>query len=201
MGTRDTRVDAYIAKAPAFAQPILEHLRDVVHGACPEVEETLKWGMPHFLHNGMLCGMSAFKAHCAFGFWKHALVILEKSRSGGGGMGHFGRITSIADLPSKRVLEGYVRTAMKLNEKGVKNPARAPRKPKAPATVPPDFRRALAARDGAKARFQELSPSRRREYVEWVTEAKRDETRARRIETAVEWIGEGKSLNWRYEKR
>jgi hypothetical protein len=201
MGARDERVDAYIAKAPAFAQPILAHLRGVVHAACPEAEETIKWGMPHFLHHdGILCGMAAFKAHCSFWFWKPAGVVPARADSGDEGMGQFGRITKITDLPSKRALTSYIRAAMKQNEERTAKPVRRVRTPKPPARVPADFQSALAARD-TTAKFGALSPSSRREYVEWITGAKRSETRERRIRTAVEWIAEGKTLNWRYEKR
>ena len=198
MPTLDPRIDAYIAAAPAFAQPILTHLRDVIHAACPEVEETMKWSRPHFLYHGMLCGMSAFKAHCAMGFWKGSLLfpdMVEKES-----MGHFGRIASVKDLPSKKVIAGYVKQAMKLNEEGVPNPARVP--PKAPRalTVPPYFLDALARNKAALATFNGGSTSFKREYVDWLEEAKAEATRLRRMEQAVEWLTEGKARNWKYEK-
>ena len=200
MGTRDPRVDRYIADSPEFARPILTHLREVVHGACPEVVETMKWSRPHFEYNGLLCGMSAFKAHCAFGFWKGSLIFGK----GGGvedAMGQFGRITSVKDLPPKKVLAGYVRKAMELNDAGTtafpKKPAREPR-PELP--VPDDLAAALGKNRKARATFEGLSPSHRREYVEWITEAKREETRRQRLATTVEWLAEGKARNWKYAR-
>ena len=200
MGKRDQRVDAYIAKSADFARPILTHIREVVHDACPEVEETMKWSFPHFMYEGMLCSMASFKEHCAFGFWKGGLIIDKSGRSVEQAMGQFGRLTSVADLPSKKVLSGYIKEAMRLNEEGVKTPARARTKPKKELAVPADVAAALKKNRKAAATFDGLSPSHRREYVEWITEAKTDETRARRLETALEWMAEGKSRNWKYVK-
>ncbi|HUF28556.1 MAG TPA: DUF1801 domain-containing protein [Gemmatimonadaceae bacterium] len=126
MGTKDPRVDEYIDSSADFARPILTHLREIVHSACPECEETIKWGFPHFTHHGMLCSMASFKEHCAFGFWKGSLIVEPDGGSSTRAMGQFGRITSVGDLPTKKVLTGYIRQAMKLNEKGVKVPARQP---------------------------------------------------------------------------
>lgn len=199
MGTRDPRVDAYIAKSADFAKPILTHLRDIVHDACPEVEETMKWSMPFFMYQGLLCNMASFKEHCSFGFWKGALVVDE---SADGAMGQFGRITAVSELPSKKVLTGYIRKAMQLNETGVTSPARAKAKPaaKKAAAVPDDLARALKKNAKARATFERFSPSQRREYIDWIVEAKREETRQRRLETAIEWLAEGKQRNWKYMK-
>ena len=200
MGTRDPRVDAYIARSAEFARPILTHLRDIVHSACPEVEETLKWNAPHFLYHGMLAGMSAFKAHCAFGFWRGSLVT-----GGDGGietqaMGQFGRITSLRDLPPKREIAGYVKKAMQLNEAGVKaRPRKHPPRPELP--VPAELTAALRKHPKARATFEAFSPSHQREYVEWIAEARTDETRKRRLASALEWMTEGKSRNWKYLSR
>lgn len=199
MPTTDPRVDAYIAKSADFAQPILEHLRAVVHAACPEVEETMKWSFPHFMYKGMMCSMASFKAHCAFGFWKAELLMAddEVKREA---MGHFGRITSVKDLPSKKVLAGYIKQAMKLNDDGVAAPARA--KPATPRAleIPDDLSAALDAVPAARRHFDAFSPSKQRDYAEWLTEAKTETTRARRREQAIAWIAEGKSRNWKYEK-
>ncbi|NVM77397.1 uncharacterized protein YdeI (YjbR/CyaY-like superfamily) [Duganella sp. SG902] len=199
MPTTDPRVDAYIAKSADFAQPILEHLRAVVHAACPEVEETMKWSFPHFMYKGMMCSMASFKAHCAFGFWKAELLMAddEVKREA---MGHFGRITSVKDLPSKKVLAGYIKQAMKLNDDGVAAPARA--KPATPRAleIPDDLSAALDAVPAARRHFDAFSPSKQRDYAEWLTEAKTEATRARRREQAIAWIAEGKSRNWKYEK-
>lgn len=194
---KDPRIDAYIASKPDFARPILEHLRAAVHQACPDAEETLKWSMPAFLYKGeILCGMAAFKAHAAFNFWRGSLVTGETERRTRA-MGQFGRLTSLEDLPEPGDLDALIRRAMALTDAGVK-PART-RTAKAPPTVPEDFRSALDASPGSAAIFDGFSPSCQREYVEWVTEAKRAETRARRIAQAVEWIAEGKKRNWKYE--
>ena len=200
MPNRDPRVDAYIARAPDFARPVLEHLRAVVHEACPDVQETIKWGMPSFDHHGIMAGMAAFKAHATFGFWKSSLILDDAGRSAEAAMGQFGRITSVADLPPKRVLAGYVKQAAKLNEAGVKSPNRAVRKARPEALPSPEFAAALARNRKARAGFDSVSPSHRREYVEWIAEAKRDETRAKRIATAVAQLAEGKALHWRYER-
>lgn len=198
MGTRDPRIDAYIDRAAPFAQPILKRLRGVIHKACPRVEETIKWSAPHFMYEGMLCGMAAFKQHCAFGFWKGGLIVDAGGAKAKAAMGQFGRIEILADLPSDKLLAGYVKQAMKLNEAGVPSPTRANRKPKPPVKVPADLQKALRKHGKARATFRAFSPSNRREYVEWITEAKTVETRQRRLDTAVEWMAEGKVRNWKY---
>jgi len=195
MATTDPRVDAYIAKSAEFARPILKHLRAAVHAASPEIEETLKWSMPHFMYKGMLCGMAAFKQHCAFGFWKGKLIADLSDEA----MGQFGCITKVSDLPPKRALTAYVKKAMALNDAGVKSPTRIKSaKAKAPMKVPDDLAAALKKNKKARATFEGFSPSHRREYVEWITEAKREETRAKRLATTLEWLAEGKSRNWKY---
>lgn len=200
MGTKDPRIDAYIAKAPDFAKPILTHIRAEVHGACPDVEETLKWSSPHFLYKGeMMCGMAAFKQHCAMGFWKGSLVVGGKENKNAEAAGQMGRLTSVKDLPSKSALKGYIRKAMELNDTGVKAP-RMKGPPKKPLPTPPDLTKALKANKKALATFEAFSPSHRREYIEWLIEAKTEETRSRRLETAVEWMAEGKSRMWKYQK-
>ena len=204
MGTRDPRIDTYIEASAPFARPILTHIREVVHEACPEVEETLKWRSPHFMYHGMLCGMSSFKKHCALGFWKGALVVGEQTGSTDEAMGQFGRIETLADLPSKAILTGYVKKAMRLNEEGVtkgkpsKATAQSRTKAKQKVTIPNDLQSALRRNSAARTSFASFSPSQQREYIEWLTEAKREETRKRRLETAIEWISEGKTRNWKY---
>lgn len=203
MPTTDKRIDAYIARSADFAKPILSHLRAVVHEACPDVEETMKWSFPHFMYGGgILCSMASFKEHCAFGFWKGSLIIDQEGEAAERAMGQFGRIGSVKDLPSKRVLASYVKKAMALNDAGVKRPRSASdAAPKPPAELPDDLAAALAKQKKARAAFDAFPPSHRREYIEWIVEAKRDETRARRIAQAVEWIAEGKSRNWKYERQ
>jgi hypothetical protein len=197
MPNLDPRIDAYIAASPAFAQPILTHLRDVIHAACPEVEETIKWSRPHFQYQGMLCQMSAFTAHCALGFWKGAVLFPDAPEKDS--MGHFGRLTSIKDLPSKKELSALVKRAMKLNEEGIKPPARPKAAPQA-LTVPEDFAKALKANKAAHKVFDAGSTSFKREYVSWIVEAKAEATRLRRMAQAIEWLAEGKARNWKYEK-
>lgn len=199
MATKDPRIDAYIAKSADFAKPILAHIRDVVHSTCPEVEETMKWSMPTFMHHGILCGMAAFKAHAAFNIWKGSEIVgTDGEREA---MGQFGRITTLSDLPSKKVLAGFIRKAMARNESGVKSPAA--RKPASarkvvPTTPPPDFKAALDANAKARATFDAFSPSNRKEYIEWIIDAKRDETRQRRLRDAIVMLAEGKTRNWKY---
>jgi uncharacterized protein YdeI (YjbR/CyaY-like superfamily) len=198
MGIRDERVDAYIAKSAGFARPILEHLREVVHAACPEAEESMKWSFPHFSYRGMLCSMAAFKEHCAFGFWKGSLVLGEDNSSNEPAMGQFGRLKTLEDLPSREILGDLVRKAMELNEAGVKAPTRSKPRADREILVPDDLKGALQGNPAARATFEGFSPSNKREYVEWITEAKTSATRNRRLETAVEWMAEGKPRNWKY---
>jgi uncharacterized protein YdeI (YjbR/CyaY-like superfamily) len=203
MGAKDPRVDAYIAKAQPFAQPILKHIRKVVHAGCPGVQETIKWSHPHFDYKGIFAGMSAFKAHAGFGFWKGALLkgkVKGVPAGGDDAMGQFGRITSMADLPDERTLTNIVKAAAKLNDDNVAVP-RVKSKPKPPVKVPPYFTAALKKNKKALAAFEGFPPSHRREYVDWITDAKTVETRERRVETAVGWIAEGKGRNWKYEKQ
>jgi len=198
MGKKDPRVDAYIEKSADFAKPILKHIRKVVHAACPDVEETMKWSFPHFDYQGIMCSMASFKEHCAFGFWKSALVLGDKATDGA--MGQMGRITSLKDLPSEKVLAGYVRKAAALNEEGVKV-ERTPRRPRRALETPPDLAAALKRNKKAHAAFESFPPSHKREYVAWIVEAKGDDTRRRRLETAVEWMAEGKPRNWKYTRQ
>jgi uncharacterized protein YdeI (YjbR/CyaY-like superfamily) len=199
MGKKDPRVDAYIAAAADFAQPILKHVRGLVHRGCPDVEETMKWSFPHFDHRGIMCGLAAFKSHCAFGFWKGKLVVDPKTNKSAEAMGQFGRITSLRDLPADATIVAMVREAARLNEEGIAIPRRRSA-PKKEAVVPPDLAAALRAAKRARAAFDDFTPGKRREYVEWLAEAKTEETRKRRLATAVAWIAEGKSRNWKYER-
>ncbi len=198
MPKKDPRIDAYIAKSADFAKPILQHLRRIVHAGCPNVEETMKWSMPHFDYKGVMCGMSAFKEHCAFGFWKGELIFDGDQKVEREAMGHFGRITSLADLPNEKILIGYVCKAAELNETRVQAPWRARQKKKPPLTIPDYFSAALRKNVKARKTFESFSPSNKREYVEWVSEAKRDETRKQRLATSIDWLAEGKVRNWKY---
>ena len=198
MPKTDPRVEQYIAKSADFAKPILLHLRKVVHSACPDVEETMKWSFPHFDYRGeMMCAMAAFKAHCSFGFWKASLVLDETTEDA---MGHFGKIRSLKDLPSARELTAYVKKAAQLNDQGIKV-ARKAAVPKKPLPVPPAFAAALKKAPAARTTFDGFSPSHRRDYLEWIAEAKTDATVQKRVATAVEWLAEGKTRNWKYERK
>jgi len=190
----DPRIDAYIANAAPFAQPILTRLREIVHAALPGAEETIKWGMPHFMIGGKnVAGMAAFKAHCAF-------TVHGEGRGGSEGMGQHGKLTSVADIPPEADLAAKLNDAVaRIETAGSAAPKRAKSAPKAEIAVPDDFAAALASNPHAEATLEGLAPSHRREYLEWITEAKREETRAKRIAQAVEWLAEGKKRNWKYE--
>lgn len=190
--TKDPRIDAYIAKAAPFAQPILAHVRALVHRALPGAEETIKWGMPHFTVDGRnVIGLAAFKAHAA-------VVIHHEERTGSedgkGGMGALGKLQSLADLPTddELIARFQARPAALAQPK-----AKRASKPELP--VPSDLTKALDASSAARATFDGFAPSHRREYVEWILDAKRDETRARRVAQTVEWLAEGRKRNWKYE--
>lgn len=202
MGKRDARIDEYISKSADFAKPVLIHLRELVHKTCPDVEETMKWSFPHFDYKGMLCHMASFKQHCAFGFWKAELMkdkALMQNAKSESAMGHLGKITSLKDLPSDKKLISYIKEAVKLNDDGVKLPPR--KKSETETTVPDYFIKALKKNKKAFNTFDNFSPSHKKEYIEWITEAKTEETRNRRIITAIEWMTEGKSRNWKYMKK
>ena len=198
MGRKDSRVDAYIAKSADFAKPILKHLRKVVHAGCPDVEETMKWSMPHFDYKGVMSGMAAFKEHCAFGFWKEALIFDRNQSAEKAGMGSFGCIKSLSDLPDEKRLIGYVKKAAALNDAGIRTPGRTQPKKREPLEVPEFFSAALKKNAKARKTFEAFPPSKRREYLEWVTEAKREETRQERLTTSIKWLAEGKPRHWKY---
>ncbi len=211
MPVTDPRVDAYIERSAPFAQPILRHLRQVVHDACPDVEETIKWGFPNFTRGGLiLCHMASFRQHCAFGFWQGSRIV-EDAAERENAMGQFGRVTGVDDLPAADVLAGYGRRAAELREeeaaakrggkKGSAASAPTKRAPRPELPVPEQVARALDADARARATFDAFPPSHRREYVEWINEAKTDATRERRIAQMLEWLAEGKPRNWKYMKR
>ena len=199
MAKKDPRIDAYIAKSADFAKPILTHLRKVVHAGCPQVEETLKWSMPHFDYKGVMCGMAAFKEHCAFGFWKADLILGKDRQDEKRGMGSFGCIKSLKDLPGEKTLIGYVKKAAELNDAGIKVPGRTKPQKRAPIPVPDYFAAALKKNAKAGKTFESFPPSHRREYLEWITEAKREETRKQRMATTIKWLSEGKPRHWKYQ--
>lgn len=201
----DPRVDAYIAQAPDFARPILEHVRAAMHAALPDVREDMKWSRPHFLLDGRIfAGMSAFKAHCALGFWYGGKPVAEAAATPAGqAMGQFGRIASLADLPKATALRKLIKEAAQATREERDNPPVAPPapRPKREAlALPDDLAAALRARAGAQAAWEGFAPGQRRDYIEWITEAKRAETRSRRLEEAIGWIAEGKHRHWKYER-
>ena len=196
--SRDPRFDTYIARQADFARPILEHLRAAVHAACPECEETLKWSMPTFMYKGqILASMSAFKAHATFGFWKGSLIVGEGEEQKSA-MGQFGRLTSVDDLPAAEVLGLLIKKAVALTDAGAKIP-RPIKHAKPPVEAPADLAAALDANPAARATFDSFPTSCKRDYVDWIVEAKREETRAKRLVQAVEWMAEGKKRHWKYE--
>lgn len=204
MSKKDARVDVYINKSADFAKPVLDHIRRLVHKACPDVEETIKWGFPHFEYKGVICSMAAFKQHCAFGFWKASLMSDPNkiiNPVGKSAMGDLGKITSLKDLPSDKIMLAYLQEAVKLNEEGVQLQKKVNKISKREITPPNDFLKALKKNKKAQEVFENFSPSHKKEYVGWITEAKREETRAKRIAAAIEWISQGKGRNWKYERK
>jgi uncharacterized protein YdeI (YjbR/CyaY-like superfamily) len=202
MPAKEKKIDTYIAKSAGFAQPILNHIRNLVHKACPDVEEKMKWSFPHFDYKGeMMCSMAAFKQHAVFGFWKAALMkdpmLIENAKSEVS-MGHLGRLTSLKDLPSDKKITAWIKEAMALNNKGIKivKPKSTEKKE---LVVPDYFIKALNKNKKAFQTFEAFSYSNKKEYTEWITEAKTDETRNKRIALAIEMMAEGKSRNWKYK--
>ncbi len=191
----DPRIDAYIEKAPAFAQPVLTHLRAVIRSACPEAEETIKWSRPHFMLDGkILAGMSAFKAHCALHLWQREGLETEQNMEA---MGQFGRIERLKDLPTKTELKKQIVAAAELLRAGAKRTMK--HEPRPPLQAPADLLAALSTNAKARQTFESFAPSKQRDYVEWILEAKRAETREKRLAQSIEWLSEGKARHWKYE--
>ena len=205
MAQKEKLIDAYIAKSADFAKPILNHLRKLIHEACPEVEDRVKWSMPHFDYKkSPLCHMASFKQHAAFGFWKASLMkdksLLEAAQSETA-MGHLGRITSLKDLPSDKKIINWIKEAMKLNDADIKLPKdKPPKYEKKDLVIPKYFFDAVKKNKKAWITFDKFSYSARKEYVEWITGAKSEDTRNKRMEQAIEWMAEGKPRNWKYMK-
>jgi uncharacterized protein YdeI (YjbR/CyaY-like superfamily) len=201
------RVDLYIANSRPFAQPILEHIRQLVHKACPPVAETIKWSRPFFEYKGVILGnMSAFNEHCSFGFWGEEIsaVLREQKVLQPDAMGSLGRLTRVEDLPSSKQMLTLLRQSVAFIDSGqytspIAARQRVVKAPTSAAEAPPQFAKALKANKKASAAYAKFSPSCKREYVEWIADAKRDETRDKRIATAIEWISEGRQRNWKYQ--
>ena len=200
----DDRITQYISKSADFAQPILVELREIVHEFCPEVEEGWKWSMPFFMYRGkILCNMASFKAHCSFGFWLHSEMrdlhgLFKREKDGG--MGSLGKITSLDDLPKTDHLGAYILEAMQLIEQGVIPRELNPKVKKPVAEIPAELAGLLKSEPKAKATFDTLPPSHQREYIHWITEAKREETKQRRLRQTIENLLEGKSKDWKYQR-
>jgi len=203
MAKKDSRVDAYIAKAQPFAQPVLKHLRKLIHQTCPEVQETIKWSFASFDYKGPFVSFAAFKQHCAFGFWKAALMKDGKNLEANqeNSMGHLGKITSLKDLPSDKIIIAYLKEAMKLNDTGTKLPPRKKITSEKELITPNYLKTALSKNKKAKEQWEIFTPGKKKEYISWLTEAKTEETRNKRMEQAIEWIAEGKIRNWKYLKK
>jgi len=202
MNKKDNRIDLYIANAKPFAQPILNHLRELVHKGCPDVEETIKWGMPSFDYKGPFCSMAAFKEHAVFGFWKALLMkdaekLKENQQNA---MGHAGKIKSLKDLPNDKILISWIKEAAKLNDDGIKLPPRKKSENK-DLVIPDYFKLELGKNKKALHAYDKFPPSHKKEYLHWIIEAKSEETRKRRMDKAIEWIAEGKGINWKYERK
>lgn len=203
MAKKDKRIDAYIKNAAPFAQPILKRLRELIHKACPDVEETIKWSMASFDYKGPFVSFAAFKQHCSFGFWKAGLMedkhgyLQPIANQGGEAMGNFGRITSLKDLPPDKVVIDYIKQAKRLNDEGIKNPVR--KSARRQQLEAPDYMlTAIQKNKRALKTFEDFGPSNQRDYVEWITEAKTEATRLKRLTQAIEWMAEGKPRNWKY---
>jgi uncharacterized protein YdeI (YjbR/CyaY-like superfamily) len=200
---KDPRVDVYIEKSAPFAKPILVKLRKLIHQACPDAEETIKWSFPNYeIYDSMLCSMAAFKEHCAFGFWKASLLkdkegILKLADKNS--MGHLDRICSVKDLPADKILIAYLKEAALLNKNKIKL-ARPKLPPKKELPLPKPLAAALKKNKKALTVFESFPPSQRREYIEWINEAKTDETLKKRLATTMEWLEEGKIRHWKYKK-
>ena len=209
MGTKDPRIDAYIAKSADFAKPILTHLRELIHDNCPTVVETMKWSFPHFMYTSaadrksrVLCSMASFKQHCAFGFWyAGGWVMSDETKPSSEGMGQFGKITALKDLPKDKQLVKQIKDAMKVHDQGIKPAPRPKTTEKKELEVPADLTAALKKSKKAMTTFDGFSYTNKKEYVDWIAEAKSDETRKKRLESAVEWMSEGKSRHWKYQKK
>jgi len=199
----DARVDAYIEKAAPFAQPILKHIRKLMHRACPRVTESVKWGMPFFLQQGViLANMAAFKQYCAFGFWGSEMqqLLAADGLQSSQAMVSLGLITGLQELPADELLLSYMHRAAELVESGErKKSIDRPKKPaKRTVRVPAELAAALKKNKLAGKAFAGFSPSCRREYADWIAEAKRPETREKRLAQAVTWIAQGKTRYWKY---
>ncbi len=201
MRNKNNRIDEYIENAADFAKPVMHHLRELIHIACPDVIANIKWSTPSFEYKGLLCGFGAYKNYCMFGFWKSSLMAdpnnLLKAH-GGESMGNFGKITRLADLPDDAVIIAYIKEAMLLNDKRIQLPPKPKNVIKKELIIPEILTKALRQNKTAQLAFEKFSPSHKREYAEWISEAKTEATQQKRITQTIEWLQEGKSRNWKY---
>ncbi|HEY6906296.1 MAG TPA: YdeI/OmpD-associated family protein [Ignavibacteriaceae bacterium] len=206
MPNKDKRIDAYINQAQPFAKPILKKLRELIHKGIPEVEETMKWGMPFFEYKGPVCNFAGFKEHATFRFWKYQLMsdpggkLNEIANKGGEAMGNLGRITGLENLPPDKIMIDFLKQARQINEEGLKVSVKK-KAPKTGLKIPAYFTVALKKNKAAETAFKNFSYAHKKEYLQWITEAKTEPTRLKRLETAIEWMSEGKSRNWKYMKK
>lgn len=206
MESIDHRIDQYILNSQEFAQPILIHLRELIHSSCPNVKETIKWGMPSFDYKGPLCTFAAFKFHAVFSIWKNSLLtdpmnyLKPQKSEGGEAMGQFGKLTNINQLPPDDVILNFIIQAMELNEVGINLPKKT-KSNNSEVNIPNDLIIALNKNSDALNTFQNFSASQKREYTLWIMEAKTESTRIKRLDTAIVWMAEGKIRNWKYLKK
>ncbi|KAF2080744.1 YdeI/OmpD-associated family protein [Flavobacterium sharifuzzamanii] len=197
-------VTAYIAKMADFAKPILNHLREVIFSACPEAEENIKWGTPHYSYKGdHLVMMGGFKQHCSFSLYKAELMKdaeIQASVKAGKKFGYMDKIKDLSELPSKEKLTAYIKEAMVFNENGTAKPKPVKEKSTAEVVAPKEFVDALKKDTKATEIFESKSPSFRKNYIIWIADAKTDETRNKRISQSLEWIAEGKDRFWQSKK-
>lgn len=203
MEKHSAKVDEYIEKSPDFAKPILDYLREIIHEACPDAEEAIKWKFPTFMYKGkILCSITAFKQYCSLGFWLHQeMKTLQEieTNTEKSSMFSLGKITRLEDLPSQPQLKRAIKEAMELTDMGVMMKKAPPSRIE--MEIPDYFQSALNAQPKAKEIFEKASPSFRKEYIAWLTEAKTEATRNKRLEQSLEWIAEGKGRNWKYQKK
>src|SRR5438270_1264994 len=181
-------VNDSLANAPEGTRPILVRLRRIFRQASPKLEEAIKWGVPCYLFKGPVGGFAAYKQHVSWGLWKSRALNDPEGLLGRGVSVMAGKITKVSEIPPAAKIIALIEQVIALNEAGIKSP-----KPPEPE-LPADFAAAMKKAGKAARHYAAFTPARKWQYVNWVTQAKRAETRAKRIEIAVERIGEGKTM-------
>ncbi len=195
---KDLAVDKYIKDAAVFAKPILSHLRKVVREACPQAQEEIKWRQPFYTYNGkIVCGMGTFKAHCKFWIWNWPTISKSKTQKTKDAMKGLLHIYKVSDLPNVKLIQSLLKESLELRQPGAKPIKRKPLKKKPPVKTPSDLMLALKANPKALRNFQAFSESVKRHYVDWILEAKTEDTRERRIEKSIDAIAMGKTQHWK----